>query len=86
MTTQTEYRIWLNFVTGEVPEDTARSVDDGRVILTLSADDRNAFDNLPKPSRKGVVVTDLATGARWRLRRERCGLGCHCAAGGEVLS
>ena len=53
------------------------------VKLTLSPADRTAYDALSKErwaEGDSIVVTDIPTGKKWRVRRANCGQGCHCAA------
>lgn len=56
--------------------------DDSRLVLWLSARDRERFSYLPRDgkSRKMVKVTDLATATQFWARPSPCGAGCYCGA------
>lgn len=51
------------------------------VVLELSEDDFDAFNDLPRgEGRCLVAVDDQATGRRYSVRRAACGAACYCAA------
>lgn len=57
--------------------------DSHEIKLTLSPGDLAAYDSLSRErwaEGDSVLVTDLATHQRWRVRRVNCGAGCFCAA------
>ena len=57
-------------------------------ILTLSAEDMRAFQDMPKNDEydNEIVVTDLSTGYAWSVWREDCGADyCFCAANGCMV-
>ena len=57
--------------------------DPPEINLTLSPADRAAFNALSKEryaEGESVIVTDLPTGNKWRVKRTSCNAGCFCAA------
>lgn len=67
----------VTITSGDLPAGTTTRDDGIRAVLTITADDRHRFDQLPRgltPHR--VVVTDLATGAAWVVGRSDCPCGC----------
>jgi hypothetical protein len=57
--------------------------DSHEVKLTLSPGDRAAYDSLSRErwaEADSVVVTDIPSGEKWRVKRANCGAGCFCAA------
>lgn len=46
----------------------------------ITRSDLEAFDAIPRDSKRSVVITELEHGTRWRVRPADCGFDCYCDA------